>query len=202
MYLDLVYRTRLARDEPGDFVRTAEIEVREYGEFVEEGTLLVGLIQLKHVPWGQAEDEEWNRWDLCDLDSQDLADLFECLMDNDGELRTEFCAEKTIEHLVVIDRILLHPEFSSQIQHILATAIDLFGKESLVVTWRKVIPASDKQLAQLGFKKAAETHLIFRHTAYAIEYDHLFPAGYDEFAEAVEEHEEWIKKNWGQRCFD
>lgn len=195
MHLFCSYIASLTREDPEDFVREVEVDVREYEEFCADQFVL-GRFLFKHILWSDIEDSGWVKDDVLDADSQDLIDIYNVMFDADGELIPELRIKEPTECIVVLDRAVLHPNIAEFEQHLLEAALGLFTYASLVITWRHVPQMSDRKLAQLGFKKVAETYLIFRHSCLTNEYDDLFPDGFDSMVEATEDHEEWFMQEW------
>jgi len=196
MHLFCSYIASLTRQDPEDFVREVEVDVKSYDEFcVYEFT--IGRFAFKQVLWTEIEDSDWTKDDVLDSDSQELIDIYDAMFGPDGDFIPELRLNEPTECIVVLDRVVLHPEIVECEQHLLNAALELFTYASLVVAWRPLLKMSDRELAQIGFKKLAGSSLVFRHSCLKNEYQSMFPRGFDDSVDATEDHEEWFLKEWG-----
>ncbi len=191
MHLCCKFAASIARTSSDDYIRDVCIHVLEYDESGAEEFLL-GRIECQQILWSEIELDGQNAYVVCDELSGDLEAIHAHLMDRHGTLRDEFQADAHIDDVVVLERMVLHPDILDCSQHLLEAALNLFGISVLVISWREVPLLSEKELAELGFRKAAATNLIYRHSALRRSYEGRYPRGYEILVEGTIDHEDWV----------
>ncbi len=195
MYLQCHVTASTRRRSIEDYVREVNVDVMEYGE---EGAIeiLLGRFAFQQILWSEIELDGQDAHSVFEEYSDDLEAVYFCFVDEYGDIRSEFQAEAHVSRIVVLDRMVLHPKILKHGQHLLEAALNLFGTSVFVVSWQEVPPLADKSLAELGFRRAAETNFIYRHSSLRRSYEKRYPRGYEKFVDAKPRYEQWVIDAW------
>jgi hypothetical protein len=186
----------IGRHQLEDYVRELEVDVFAFDESGHE--VLVGRIAATQVLWADAEMDGESLFDICDNDSQGLYEVYRTLTDKQGMIRTDLNADEVVDHVILVYRIVLHPDLEFCRRAILESVVTLFGCESLAVMWKETGSFWESELADLGFCKIAGEELIFRHSGFKTPFSKTHPRGLDVDFEARPEHAAWVAEHWAE----
>ena len=186
----------IGRHQLEDYVRELEVDVLSFDESGQE--VLVGRIAATQVLWAAAENDRESLFDICDSDSQGLYEVYRTLTDEQGKIRSDLNADEFVDHIIFVDRIVLHPDLVFYRRAILDSVVTLFGCESLAVMGKDTGNFFESELADLGFCKIAGEELIFRHSGFKTPFSQAHPRGLDAAFEATPEHAAWVAEHWGK----
>lgn len=198
MHLAVSYQAPIARRYPDDYIREVTMDLLDYGE-TEIEDFVLGRIRFREILCAEIELDDEDPRAICDSFSSTLSRIWRRFMTWRIDTRPELSDDYITRSLVVVERILLHPDIASAAIHICAAAIELFDLYALVVARRDVLPLTDRELADLAFCKAAGTKMIFRHGHQHRNYDEAYPRGKEVLFEASPEHEAWVEEEWAKR---
>lgn len=200
MHLHCTFDTPIRfTNDPEDYVRPVEITVIEFDE--NDSEHVIGKLTVDQVLWADAEARGVPLSAVCDQESQGLQEIYTILTKCRERFRPDLEIDEVTHQITFASRFVIHPSFRSVSQAILDAAFKAFGELTLAVMWHDTSGLSDKQLADLGFRKIAGCPLIFRHLSLKTQFDDDRERRDAEELEPVEptrEHEEWVHKEWEQ----
>lgn len=191
IYISCSFWTPIGRHDVYDYVRGLELSV-----FAQEAeNILLGQYHAELLMLSQAQLDGENLLDIFDAHSGDMEYLYESLFERDEEFQKELELHNVTDHLLCLWDSVLHPKLQLYEQGILETIGTLFGHETVLALHRDATSLSEKDLAEVGFAKIAETEFIYRHMALLTGFSKANPQGVEvplEFT-ANAEDEQWVK---------
>ncbi len=182
----------LGRFIEDDYVRPVVIKV--IGEDEQCGQYEVGRLYADLVAWAEALDLGESLEDICDNDSEGLLWVFQAIAHESGEIREDLVDVPSTNVLFIYD-ITLAPSLHEYKQAILYRVANLFGDQTLTVSWLTDSGFQEAELAELGFKKIAATPMIFRHNCLLDHFSERNPQGAETWDfEPKLEDEKWVKR--------
>lgn len=185
-------------NDPEDYVRPMEITVIEFGE--RGAAHMIGKLAVDQVLWADAEARGVPLSAVCDQDSQGLQEVYTILTKCRERFRPDLEIDEFTHQMMFVNRFVLHPLFRPFSQAILNAALKIWGELTLGAMWRDTSDLSEKQLADLGFRKITRSRLIFRHLSLRTPFDDAREHRDSDELEPVKptrEHEAWVLREWG-----
>lgn len=144
--------------DPGEYVHTV------IGKALGLNEDQVGTITLKLVSATEAENQGIRLFDVCDADSSTLEAIYATLFDATGETKDELDIEPGWNNLLFVETVEIKPghEKTSLRVQLIETAIAMFCSEGLIVAVEEALELAVEQWRQLGFRRIAESPLVFR----------------------------------------
>ena len=190
------FAVSLGRFLRSDYIRALDLTVYSFDENGDR--VVLGKIAGDQLMLAEAELDDEDIFEICDQDSQGLYEVYEALFDKGGEFQHELALNEPTAFILFLWRSVFHPKLKPYQQAILEAVANLFGNEGVLAMWRHVGDISDKELADLGFRKIAGTELIFRHLALRTAFSDAYPQGIEvplEF-EAFKEEATVVLAEW------
>src|SRR5262249_19728912 len=161
-----------------DYLRHLEISVGCYDENA-LNEYIVGKLAVDRLLWADAIMDRVSLFDICDNDSQGWHEVHTILTKGKQDFRPDLHIHEVTNHVMFLYGAVFHPSISVYRQGLLDTALNLFGEESLAIMWKDTSGLSEKDLADLGFRKIAGSELIYRHSALRTPFSDAYPTGPD-----------------------
>ena len=144
--------------DPGEYVHAVTGKALD----LNEGE--VGSITLKLVSAIEAANRGEDLYEICDADSAILEAIYTTLFDTDGETKEDLDIEPGWNNLLFIEDVEIKAGFektSLRVQ-LIETAIAMFCSEGLVVAMEPSLHLTIDEWRQLGFRRIAGSHFVFR----------------------------------------
>lgn len=196
IYISCEFSASLGRFDFEDYIRALHLTVYSLDE--SGNRVVLGIFGADKLLLMDAQIDGEDIFQICDQDSQGLYEVYEALFEEGGEFQEELAVDDVTEHLIFLWRSVLHPKLRPFETGILEAVGTLFGNECVLAMWRSVTNLTDKELAELGFRKIAQTSLLFRHLALQTEFSRANPRGIEipiEF-KASSDDEKWVMARW------
>lgn len=199
MRLDVRFSAGVGRVDRSEYVRSLEVAVVCYGEEEGEDEYVVGRLGLDQILWSDAQVDGVPLHLVCDNDSSGMVELYESLTEDGEEFRTELGIEMPASHVLFLHAAVFHPCVHAHRQGILDAAFRLMGGDCLAVMWRDTSGLPQAQLTQLGFRRAAGSELVYRHSMNRTPFGDAHPRGIDASGVVAEPaFQEWVAQQWRQ----
>lgn len=197
MQVECSFASPLHRYEPDDFIRHLDLRVVDYTEDGEQ--ILLGRIAADLLPIGDVVNAGQDLYEVCDADSAGWEQVHSILFEpGTEEFREELQIEGCPDSVIFVWKSLLHPKLRSYHQGIFETVGGLFGYATVIAIWNHAVQLTEKELAELGFKKIANEDLIYRDMSMRAAYSDRNPDGTEidlEF-QPTRADEEWVRQHW------
>jgi hypothetical protein len=191
------------RDDETDYMVSVNVDVFAHSEFTDD-QYIVGKLSIDRCLWADAENEGFSLLEVCDCDSEGWLQVHQILTERgtDSELRSDLELTAYYTDVFFVYQILFHPDIKDRIAIMDAAIRAVTTMDSVVVMWRDApqnTPLSDKEFAELGFRKVAGEHLVFRDNHLRNPFDDDYPRGREVEFEGTTEHEDWVTSKWDRR---
>lgn len=130
-----------------------------------QGEVLVGRIGLDYLDLIRVEEAGESVYDVCDCDSAGWEQVYRILFEDREEevdLKAEFAFDDPVFEIVFLHRFVLHPSLSDWRMFVVSHVAEMFSSNSAMVMWDDAVELTDRQLADVGFRRIAGQELLFR----------------------------------------
>ncbi|MBS0207177.1 MAG: hypothetical protein JSS49_30240 [Planctomycetes bacterium] len=167
----------------------------EYG--ADDDRIVLGRIAGDLLPMVDVMDAGENLYDVCDADSAGWEEVYSILFENGFDFRSELHIEPSVDAVLFIWKTLLHPKLDPYRRGVFETVSRMFSC-SVVAMWNYATKLTEQELADLGFRKIADSKLIYRDMSMVADYSRNSPNGTDVPLELefTKDDEQWIKQRW------
>ncbi len=197
MHVECSFSSPLYRHEPDDFIRELHLRVVDYTEDGEQ--ILLGRIAADLLPIADVVNAGEDLYEVCDADSAGWEEVYNILFEpRTVEFREELQIGASPDNVIFVWKSLLHPKLRPYHQGIFQTVGGLFGYATVVAIWSHALQLTEKELAELGFKKIANQDLIYRDMSMRAAYSDKHPDGteIDLELELIKADEDWVSQHW------
>jgi hypothetical protein len=198
MEVECSFSSLLCRFEPDDFIKHLDLTVIDHTESGER--IILGKIVADLLPIADVVNAGERLYDVCDADSAGWEQVYTILFEKGSEFRPELEIEAGVENVLFVWKSLLHPKLDPYRQGIFDTVGGLFTYATVFAMWNHAMHLTDKELAELGFRKIARSELIYRDMTLITAYSKKNPSGTEvrlDF-EPTKEDEEWVAQRWNE----
>ncbi len=184
--------------EPNDFIRDSVIDVvcsTEDGEPV-----VAGRVAVDHLDLTRAECSGQDIYEVCDADSAGWEQVYAGLLDTHSgmvNLKADLELNESVCHVLFIHKAFFHRSIREWQSYVIDHVCRLFGEDSIAVMWKGETDLSEKELADLGFRKVANENLIFRLNMYVHPYDATKDQRDPPVMDVDTDAEDFINEGWG-----
>lgn len=202
MRLDVKFSAAVGRADLSDYVRSLEIDATCFDEDM-DNEYVVGRLAMNQILWADAQADGVSIFQVCDNDSQGMHDLCEILTKGKQEFRRDLGINEPVSHVLFLYGAVFHACIHPHRQGILDAAFRLMGGDCLAVMWRETSGLPQAQLTQLGFRRAAGSELLYRHSMNRTHFGDAHPRGIDASGVVAEPaFQDWVAQQWRQLVDD
>ncbi|MEI8383476.1 MAG: hypothetical protein WCJ09_25385 [Planctomycetota bacterium] len=177
MQIECTFSAPMFRDAPDDFIRHLDLTIFDYDS--DDDRFVLGKIAGDLLPVA------------------DVMEVYSILFESGFEFRPELHIEPSVDAVLFIWKSFLHPKLDPYRQSVFETVGKMFTC-SVVAMWNYATTLTEQELADLGFRKIADSKLIYRDMSMVAEHSRNFPKGTEVPTELefTKDDELWIKQRW------
>lgn len=195
MQVECIFSSPLYRYEPDDFIRHLDLTIFDFDD--DDDRIMLGKFAADLLPMNETMNADESLLDVCDADSAGWEEVYSILFEDGHEFKEELQIEAAVDNVLFIWKSVLHPKLEPYRSGVLETVCRLFSS-SVIAMWNYATELTAQELADLGFRKIADSKLIYRDMSMVADYERRNPNGTETPSDLVvtAEDEAWVKERW------